>query len=40
MKSQRELAEQLFEVASGLKPEERAAFLDRECNGNTGLRQP
>ena len=29
----------LFNAAVDLKPEERAAFLDRECNGNTDLRQ-
>jgi len=39
MASQRELAEQLFEAALYLKPDERAAFLDRECNGNADLHQ-
>jgi eukaryotic-like serine/threonine-protein kinase len=39
MASQRELAEQLFEAALDLKPEDRAAFLDRECNRNAKLRQ-
>jgi non-specific serine/threonine protein kinase/serine/threonine-protein kinase len=39
MASQRELAEQLFEAALELKPEERAAFLDRKCYGNPDLRQ-
>ncbi|MGC1298686.1 MAG: serine/threonine-protein kinase, partial [Alloacidobacterium sp.] len=39
MATQRQLAEHLFEAALDLKPEERASFLDRECNGNTELRQ-
>src|SRR5580698_2932880 len=39
MASQRELAEQLFEAALDLESEERAAFLDRACNGNAELRR-
>jgi len=39
MATQRELVEQLFEAALGLKPEERAAFLDGKCDGNAELRQ-
>jgi serine/threonine protein kinase len=39
MASQRELVKELFGVALDLNPEERAAFLDRECNGNLDLRR-
>jgi len=39
MATQRELVERLFEAALGLKPEERAAFLDGKCDGNAELRQ-
>jgi serine/threonine protein kinase len=39
MASPRELAEQLYEVALDLRPKARAAFLDRECNGNVELRR-
>jgi len=39
MASQPELAAQLYEAALDLKPEDRAAFLDRECNGNAELRR-
>src|SRR5271170_3555811 len=39
MASQRGLAGQLFEAARDLDPADRAAFLDRECNGNAELRQ-
>ncbi len=39
MASQRELAEQLFEAARDLKPAERAAFLDKECNGDPELKR-
>jgi non-specific serine/threonine protein kinase/serine/threonine-protein kinase len=38
MASQRELVKELFGAALDLKPEERAAFLDRECNGDPELR--
>ncbi len=39
MVSQRELVKELFGAALDLNPEDRAAFLDRECNGNLDLRQ-
>jgi eukaryotic-like serine/threonine-protein kinase len=39
MAGQRDLAEQLFEAALDLSPEDRPAFLDRECNGDTELRR-
>ena len=39
MPSQRERLKELFGAASELKPEERAAFLDRECNGDAELRR-
>lgn len=39
MASQRTLAEQLFEAALNLRPEERAAFLEGTCNDNAELRQ-
>jgi non-specific serine/threonine protein kinase/serine/threonine-protein kinase len=39
MATQRVLVEQLFEVALGLKPEERSPFLDSKCDGNAELRQ-
>jgi hypothetical protein len=38
MAGQRDLAEQLFEAALDLSPEDRADFLDRQCNGNSELR--
>jgi serine/threonine protein kinase len=38
MPSQRERLKYLFGAALELKPKERAAFLDRECNGDTELR--
>jgi serine/threonine protein kinase len=38
MQSQRERLKDLFEAALALNPEERAAFLDRECSGNAELR--
>jgi hypothetical protein len=37
MAPHRELAERSFEAAFDIKPEERAAFLDRECNGDLEL---
>ena len=39
MPSQRERLKDLFGAALELKLEERAAFLDRECNGDSELRQ-
>jgi serine/threonine protein kinase/tetratricopeptide (TPR) repeat protein len=39
MSAQREVAEQLFEVALALKPTEREAFFDRVCNGDPELRR-
>jgi eukaryotic-like serine/threonine-protein kinase len=39
MASQRELVKELFGAALDLNPEERAAFLDRECHGNLDLRR-
>ena len=39
MASQRELVKQLFGAALDLKPEERAAFLDKECSGDPELKQ-
>ena len=39
MAGQRDLAEHLFEVALDLRPEDRPAFLDRECNGDSELRK-
>jgi eukaryotic-like serine/threonine-protein kinase len=39
MASQRERLKSLFGAALELKPEERAAFLDRECNGDVELRR-
>jgi serine/threonine protein kinase/Tol biopolymer transport system component len=38
MPSRQERLKDLFGAALELKPEERAAFLDRECNGDTELR--
>jgi non-specific serine/threonine protein kinase/serine/threonine-protein kinase len=38
MASQRERLKDLFGAALELKPEERAAFLDRECSGDAELR--
>jgi eukaryotic-like serine/threonine-protein kinase len=39
MANQRELVKELFEGALELKPDERAAFLDRVCNGDAELRR-
>src|ERR1700758_716016 len=39
MAGQRDLAEQLFEAALDLNPEDRATFLDRECKGDSELRR-
>ncbi|MBV8632558.1 MAG: serine/threonine protein kinase, partial [Silvibacterium sp.] len=39
MPSQRERLKDLFDAALELKPEDRAAFLDRECNGDAELRE-
>jgi serine/threonine protein kinase/Tol biopolymer transport system component len=39
MPSQRERLKDLFGAALELKPKERAAFLDRECNGDAELRR-
>src|SRR6201993_1654258 len=39
MTGHRDLAEQLFEAALDLNPEDRAAFLDRECKGDSELRR-
>jgi serine/threonine protein kinase len=39
MPTQRERLKDLFEAALHLKPEHRAAFLDRECNGDPELRR-
>jgi hypothetical protein len=38
MPSQRERLKDLFGAALELKPEDRAAFLNRECNGDAELR--
>ncbi|MBV8672242.1 MAG: serine/threonine protein kinase, partial [Acidobacteriaceae bacterium] len=38
MASQRQLADRLFDAALRLKPEDRAAFLERECNRDSQLR--
>ncbi|MBV8113286.1 MAG: tetratricopeptide repeat protein [Silvibacterium sp.] len=38
MAGQRDLAEQLFEAALDLSPEDRADFLDRQCKGDPELR--
>jgi hypothetical protein len=39
MASQRELVKELFGAALDLDPEERAAFLERECKGDLDLRR-
>ena len=39
MASQRELVKELFGAALELDPRERAAFLDRQCQGDRELRE-